>query len=604
MIQFDLNTGTAAVIQSYSTSQVSASVRGIGTSPDRKFLAGVAIETPNDNVRLYDVSDLVAGPLLRDQEAFTTQNANANGTAATTFGANYLFALDSNNGIKAFAINTNYVPPSVSIVAHPTDRTVMEGASAMFTALAASTQPLVYRWRFHGTNLTDGPTVSGATTNTLILRNVTTNNAGLYSLFVSNAFGTALSSNASLTVLPTFNTAQMSNLWNLEPGERTYLGTNTSTERGLAYNAATTNLLLVSRLSPDPTVVVLDALTGAEKHFLDMTGVPGTTPGVSLGLNTIGVSDDGVVYGAGVTVSATSPPFYVYRWPNDSAGNQPVIVFAGDPAAAADPNRGYTDAIAVRGSGPDTQILVAPRAGTNMILLRTSSTLDFQTEVPPAVIAVSGVPNAFGQLGVAFGPGTNTFWAKTANSALYLIQFDLDAGTGTVIGVYSNSVPLNLRGISVNANQKFLAGLATDTSVNVRLYDASDLIGGPVLRDQEVFATANPNITVGGTGVTAFGGNYLFALDSNNGLKAFWIDPNYVSAPPAFAITSVTLASGAIVLNWPTAAGNRYQVQYKNDLAEPSWHDIGDNVTATGNSLAFTNSIANTTNRFFRVRGQ
>lgn len=604
LIQFDLNAGTGTVLQSYPASQVPGVVRGIATDPSRKLLAGVAVEAPNDNARIYDVSDLVAGPLLRDQEAFFTQNANANGTAATAFGANYLFALDSNNGIKAFALNTNYVPPSVSIVAHPTDRTVMEGASATFSALAASTQPLVYRWRFNGTNLTDGPTISGANTNTLILRNVTTNAAGTYSLFVSNAFGNATSSNAVLAVLPTFNTAQASNIWSLQPGERPYLGTNTSTERGLAYNSVTTNLLIVSRLAPDPTVVVVDARTGAERHLLDVTGIGGTTPGVSLGLNTIGVSDDGVVYGAGVTVSSTSPPFYIYRWPDDSAVNQPVIVFAGDPADSVDPNRGYTDTIAVRGAGADTQILVAPRAGTNMILLRTTSTFDFQTEVAAAVIAVSGVPNAFGQLGVAFGPGTNTFWAKTFNNLLYLVRFDLGTGTGEVLHAYSNSVPLNLRGISVDKNQRFLAGLATDTSVNVRLFDVSNLDAGPILRDQEVFATANPNVTVGGTGVTAFGGNYLFALDSNNGLKAFLIDPNFVAAPASFSITSVGLDNGSVVLTWPTTAGNLYQVQYKDELADAAWTDIGGSVPATGATLSFTNSTANSTNRFFRVRGQ
>src|SRR4030095_8437406 len=147
LIQFDLTSKTGSVFQSYPLTAVSGSVRGIGADPSQKFLAGVAIETPNDNVRLYDVSNLAAGPLLRDQEAFVTQNANANATAATTFGANYLFALDSNHGTKAFAINTNDVPPAVAITAQPTDRTVMEGATVVFAAGASSSQPLVYQWR-------------------------------------------------------------------------------------------------------------------------------------------------------------------------------------------------------------------------------------------------------------------------------------------------------------------------------------------------------------------------------------------------------------------------------------------------------------------------
>ncbi len=605
LIQFDLTSKTGSVLQSYPLTAVPGSVRGIRADPSQKFLAGVAVEAPNDNVRLYDVSNLAAGPLLRDQEAFATQNANANATAATTFGANYLFALDSNNGIKAFAINTNYVPPSVAITANPTDRTVMEGATVVFAGGATSTQPLVYQWRFNGTNLSNSANISGANTNTLILANVTSTQAGGYSLFVSNAFGTANSSTGILTVLPTFNTGQMSNIWNLQPGERTYIGTNTSTERGLAFNSATTNLLLVSRLSPDPTVVVLDAKTGAEKNFLDVTGVPGTTPGVSLGLNTIGVADDGVVFGAGVTVSATSPPFEIYRWANDGPGNPPVKVFSGDPAAAVQPNLGYADAIAVRGAGPETQILVAPRGGTNVIILRSSSGLDFQTEIPPAVIAVTGVPSAFAQLGIAFGPGTNTLWGKNVNNQLYLVQFDLASNTGAVLYAYpTNAVPLNLRAISADKNQKFLAGIATDAAVNVQLFDISNLAAGPVLRDQEVFATQNANVTVGGTGATAFGGNYLFALDSNNGIKAFLINTNFVPSPPSFSITSVAQRGTDVVFTWQSVAGRTYQVQFKNSISSANWSNLGNTITASGVTTSFTNTTLDTSSKFYRIQSQ
>jgi hypothetical protein len=602
LIQFDLGSNTGAVLYAYSTALVPAAVRGLAADQSQKFLAGVMLDAFGDNARLYDISDLTAGPIIRDQEAFSTQNVNVNGSAGLALGGNYLFALDSNNGIKAFALNTNYVPPSVSITAQPVNRTVMEGATATFSAQAAGTQRLLHQWRFNGTNLTDGPNISGAATNTLTLRNVTTNQAGNYSLFVSNAFATALSSNAVLTVLPTFNTAQMTNIWNLLAGERTYLGTN-STERGLAFNAATTNLLLVSR-QPSESVVVLNPLTGAEKYFLDVTGIPGTTPGVSLGLDTIGVGDDGVVYGASVTVSATSPAFYLYRWPNDSPGNPPVIVFAGDPAASVQPNLRWTDSLAVRGAGTNTQILISPGSGTNVVLLRSISGMDFQTEVPPAVIAVSGVPSAFAQLGLAFGPGTNTFWAKNANGLLYLIQFDLNSNTGAVLQAYAtNAVVASLRGISTDKNQRFLAGISLEISDNVRLYDISDLAAGPALRDQEVFATLNPNVTLSGTGDTAFGGNYVFALDSNNGLKAFLINTNFVPAITPFPITSITQIGGTAVFTWPSVAGQVFRVQFRDSLSTGSWADLGSPITATGSSTSFTNTISGD-NRFFRVRGQ
>ena len=604
LIQFDLTSNTASVIQNYSSSLVSASVRGIGVHPTQKFLGGIAVESPNDNARIYDVSNLTTGPVLRDQEAFATQNSNPNGTAAVAFGTNLVFALDSNNGIKAFAINTNYVPPSVSIVTHPTALTVMEGATATFSATAASSQPVVYQWRFNGTNLSSGGNISGANTNTLVISNVGSNRAGSYSLFASNAFGTATSSNGLLTVLPTFNTAQMTNIWNLQPGQRNYLGTNTSTERGLAYNSATTNLLLVSRLPADPALVVLDALTGAEKNFMDTAGIPPTVAGVSLGLNTVGAADDGVVFGGSVTVNASTTPLFIYRWDSDAAAAARTTAFDGDPMASLQPGLGYGDSMAVRGSGTNTQILLPPRSGTNVVLLRTSSGLDFKNEIPPAVIAVSNVPSAFGQLGVAFGPGTNTFWAKTVNNALYLIQFDLstDPGTGVVLQVYSNSVPANLRAISVNSSQKFLAGIALDAWANVRLYDISDLTSGPILRDQEVFATSNPNVTVGGTGATTFGGNYVFALDSNNGIKAFLINTNFVPPLSPFLITSVARSGGSVVLTWASSSGRTYQVQSR-DLLSGTWGNLGSPITATGSATSFTNAISSDT-RFYRVSGQ
>src|SRR5262249_25341853 len=149
----------------------------------------------------------------------------------------------------------------------PTGKTVLQGSTFTLTALPAGSPPLYPQWRLNGTNLTDGPNVSGALSNTLVLKNIPTSFAGNYSLFVSNGFqATATSSNAVVVVIPVPNTGLVSNTWSLLPGERIYLGTN-GTERGIAYNTVTTNLLLVSR-NPAESVVVLDSLTGAEKYFL------------------------------------------------------------------------------------------------------------------------------------------------------------------------------------------------------------------------------------------------------------------------------------------------------------------------------------------------
>lgn len=602
LISFNADTGQGQVIQTYDNAWIASAVRGIAVDTAQRFLAGVALEAPNDTVRLYDISDLATGPELRDQEAFWVKNANLNGTAATAVGTNFVFALDSNNGLKAFALDRDYTPPGVAIVLNPAHQKMMEGATVTFTAQAASAAPLVYQWRLNGVDLVNGGRVSGADTDTLVIRDVRLADAGAYTLSVSNELGTATSFPGVFTVVTTFNTAQMTNLWNLEPGSRSYLGADTSTERSLAYNPNSGGLLLVSRLPADPALVVLDALTGAERHFLDTAGIPGTVAGASLGLNTVSVAQDGAVYGGSVTVNPATAPFNIYRWDSDAATATRTLVFSGDPLEAVQPGLGWGDVLAARGAGPDTQILIAPRTGTSVVLLRTSSGMDFQYEVAPLAIAVNGVSSGFAQLGLAFGPGTNTFWAKGFQTPTYLVQFDPATGQGTVVRTYSGPTPGNFRNLAVSADQRFLAGLATDVSVNVQLYDIADLNAGPVLRDQEVFATRNANVTLGGVGATTFGGDYLFALDTNNGLKAFHLDPNYQPPLGDFSIVSIVRQGGAVVFTWTSVPNRTYQIQSRDSLTG-GWSNLGSPITATGATTSFTNTISGST-RFYRVSGQ
>ncbi|HWQ93338.1 MAG TPA: immunoglobulin domain-containing protein [Clostridia bacterium] len=599
LVQFDLVASTGAVVTAYSPAAMPGSVRGLGSSQDGKWLAGVSLQTP-DSVRLYDISDLERGPVQNDEELFAVKNANGtlSGTAFTVFGGDYLFALDSNNGLKAFLIDTNYQPTGPLITVQPVSQTVMETAAAVtFGVQALGAEPLAYQWHRNGTD------ISGASSSTLTLTNVQLSAAGDYGVLVSNVYGTALSSNAVLTVTPIVNTMLMSNIWSILPGQQVYVGTN-NTERGLAYNPVRTNLLLVSR-APAESVVVLNALTGAEKHFLDVTGIPGSIPNVSLGLNLVGVAEDGAVFGGSVTVVGNVTPYYLYRWPDDGPGVMPTVVYLGNPGDTAEPGIRWGDTLAVRGAGATTQVLLGPATGTNVVLLRTAGGVDFQYEVPPTVLAISGVHPGFCAVGVAFGAG-NTFWAKGTSNVIYHVQFDLTANTGAVLHAYSEPVTLGpLRGLSVNAAQKYLAGVSMSTPDNVHIYDISNPAIGPVLRDQELFPIDNPNGTVNfGTASTAFGGDYLFALDTNNGLKAFYVDPDFVPPVTAFRISAATRSGADLVLTWESVPGQGYQVQSRQSLTTGDWVNEGAVIQASGATTSFTNDTAGASSRFYRIRGQ
>ena len=88
-------------------------------------------------------------------------------------------------------------PPDYPIITQqPQSRTVSAGSNVTFTATASGRASLSYQWRLNGTNIT------GATGTSLALSNVQPALAGNYTLRVTNAYGSAISSNAVLAVNP------------------------------------------------------------------------------------------------------------------------------------------------------------------------------------------------------------------------------------------------------------------------------------------------------------------------------------------------------------------------------------------------------------------
>jgi len=88
---------------------------------------------------------------------------------------------------------TSGVPPSVTL--QPVSQSRPSGSSITFTVGATGTTPLSYFWRRNGTPI-PGAVASSYTTNNVQLAD----SGSQFSCLVSNAFGTALSSNATLTV--------------------------------------------------------------------------------------------------------------------------------------------------------------------------------------------------------------------------------------------------------------------------------------------------------------------------------------------------------------------------------------------------------------------
>ncbi len=133
-------------------------------------------------------------------------------------------ALSSNALLTVFG-----VPPLIA--SQPTNKTVVVGNIAVFGVTASGSPVFNYQWKFQGTNLT------GATNASLSLTNVQFSQAGNYSVQVTNAFGSVLSSNAVLTVigLPPAIVTQPTNLIALVGTSPSFVVTATGTSP-LAYH--------------------------------------------------------------------------------------------------------------------------------------------------------------------------------------------------------------------------------------------------------------------------------------------------------------------------------------------------------------------------------
>ena len=77
---------------------------------------------------------------------------------------------------------------------------VTVGSPALLTAAAFGYGPVTYQWRKNGSNLSDGPTISGSTTDTLTIDPVSFGDAGSYDVVVTDSCGSAPSNAETLFV--------------------------------------------------------------------------------------------------------------------------------------------------------------------------------------------------------------------------------------------------------------------------------------------------------------------------------------------------------------------------------------------------------------------
>jgi len=123
-------------------------------------------------------------------EAAMVQDAEGNFYGTTTAGGPY------GKG-SIFKLSITSAP---QITSQPSNQTAVAGSDVQFNVAVFGASPLSYQWRLNGVNLTDDGRVAGSATRILCVNNITTNDAGTYSVVVSNGLGSVASSGAALIV--------------------------------------------------------------------------------------------------------------------------------------------------------------------------------------------------------------------------------------------------------------------------------------------------------------------------------------------------------------------------------------------------------------------
>jgi len=184
--------------------------------------------------------------------------------AATTASGNYDVVVhngtaSTNSPVLVLTVNPG-IKPIFTAQPMPAAATNYVNGLAIFTAGVDGSPPITLQWQHNGTNL------PGQTTSTLTLANLQTNEAGSYTLLATNAFGTNLSSAATLVVLSSPNAAVPNVLTYHNDNTRQGANTNESLLTLANVNVGSFGLLFS---------YVLDGYVYAEPLYVSGVAIPG-----------------------------------------------------------------------------------------------------------------------------------------------------------------------------------------------------------------------------------------------------------------------------------------------------------------------------------------
>jgi len=515
----------------------------------------------------------------------------------------------------------NALAPYPYIVTPPAGQTATNGGIVTFSVVAGGQPPFGYDWLFNGTNLPAGGNVSGINSNVLTLVAVTTNNAGNYTLVVTNNYGSATSSVATLVVvLPPTITVPLTNqtiqcgsnaAFSVAAGGTAPLSYQWSLDGVPLVDATNASLFLTNVHLPNHTVAVVVTNLYAGATNSATLAVQDTLPPVMtvIGANPFYVTLGGAFADPGATaydLCAGSVPVTASGLVNTNAAGTNLVTYTatdgngntntatrtvivnprlpGIALASSENPSGFEDSVIFTAS-------VAPTNATGTIRFLTNGTaFDFEPLVSGLAVSanLSSLPR-----------GTNVIAAVYSGDAN-----DLPA-TNTLAQIVTNHPP-----VAAPASFSRLAGYPLDIPVADLATNWSD-------PDGDTVSLAAIGVSTNGVTVTNNAGTLIY-FDTNNVNDQFvctitdgWGGTNFQTVNIAIVLTNVFPiitgvagnANGIVTLSFGGAPGYSYVLEATTNLVFPvAWAPVTTNTPDTNGVWQFTDTQAtNFPLRFYRL---
>jgi len=162
-----------------------------------------------------DVTFQIAGPatyMAANVYAFNASSPNITALPSAALTNNQLTYTVPALTAAHFVFVSTLSPSPPAFTAEPSSQTVQNGSTVVFSVGAIGVGAAGYQWWLNGNPLSDGGAFSGSATSTLMLTGAGAAYAGAYTCTVGNAWGSATSAAATLSVVDATNPGHLTNV--------------------------------------------------------------------------------------------------------------------------------------------------------------------------------------------------------------------------------------------------------------------------------------------------------------------------------------------------------------------------------------------------------